>query len=97
MSETVFLQALTLVCATVGFLGVLRFAYSYIALRQERKPRVELGGMEERLARIEVAVESTAIEVERISESHRFMAKLMSDRTGGSFPGNRPERVITPH
>jgi len=33
-----------------------------------------------RLARIEAAVESIAVEVERISESQRYLAKLQSDR-----------------
>jgi hypothetical protein len=35
----------------------------------------------ERLARIEAAVESIAIEVERISEGQRFTTKLLSERT----------------
>ncbi|MDP1891408.1 MAG: hypothetical protein Q8K55_11010 [Gemmatimonadaceae bacterium] len=34
----------------------------------------------ERLARIEAAVESIAIEVERISEAQRFTTRLLSDR-----------------
>ena len=35
---------------------------------------------DDRLARVEQAVESIAIEVERISEGQRFVTKLMSDR-----------------
>ncbi len=35
----------------------------------------------ERLARIEAAVESIAIEVERISEAQRFTTKLLSERS----------------
>ena len=35
----------------------------------------------ERLARIETAVESIAIEVERISEAQRFTTKLLAERT----------------
>jgi hypothetical protein len=34
-----------------------------------------------RLARIEATVESIAIEVERISESQRFLTKLQSERS----------------
>jgi hypothetical protein len=37
---------------------------------------------EERLARIESAVEAIAIEVERISEGQRFVTKLLADRPG---------------
>jgi hypothetical protein len=35
-----------------------------------------------RLARIEAAVESMSIEIERISEGQRFTTKLLSDRIG---------------
>jgi hypothetical protein len=44
-----------------------------------------------RLARIETAVESIAIEVERISESQRFLTKLQADRplAPGSTPPDR--------
>lgn len=42
----------------------------------------------ERLARIEAAVESIAIEVERISEAQRFTTKLLSERSSStSSPG----------
>ena len=44
-----------------------------------------------RLARIETAVESIAIEVERISESQRFLTKLQAERplSPGSAPPDR--------
>lgn len=45
----------------------------------------------ERLARIEAAVESIAIEVERISEAQRFTTKLLSERPAGALPP-RPEQ-----
>lgn len=45
----------------------------------------------ERLARIEAAVESIAIEVERISEAQRFTTKLLSERTSAALPP-RPEQ-----
>lgn len=40
----------------------------------------------ERLARIEAAVESIAIEVERISEAQRFTTKLLSDAASSRRP-----------
>ena len=52
-----------------------------IARREERRalgasdPRTD-----DRLARIEAAVEAIAIEVERISEGQRFTTKLLSER-----------------
>ena len=44
----------------------------------------------ERLARIEAAVESIAIEVERISEAQRFTTRLLSERSAGP---SAPERT----
>jgi hypothetical protein len=54
----------------------------------------ELPLQDDRLARLEQAVEAVAIEVERIGESQRFQAKLMTEK-----PQSRKEpvpRVITP-
>lgn len=45
----------------------------------------------ERLARIEAAVESIAIEVERISEAQRFTTKLLSERSSASLPPRREQ------
>lgn len=39
------------------------------------------GDMAQRLERIEHAVDSIAVEVERISEGQRFTTKLLSERT----------------
>jgi hypothetical protein len=54
---------------------------------------------DDRLRRLEMAVDTVAIEVERISESQRFMVGLMSESTParrGELAG-RAERVNTPH
>ena len=48
------------------------------------------------LERIELIVEATAIEVERISEANRFMSKLLAERGEAQSPESRPKRVITP-
>jgi hypothetical protein len=97
MSEIVFLQALTMVCGTAGFLGILRLLRRYLELRHARQTPIAISGLQERLDRIESAVDSTAIEVERISEANRFMAKLLAERVGTVNAVSRPERVITPH
>jgi hypothetical protein len=45
--------------------------------------------LSERLDRIERAVESVALEVERISEGQRFVTKLMTERPEpGRLPGS---------
>lgn len=97
MSETVFFQALLLVCGTAAFLASLRFLRGYLELKHERRVPIASDGLRERLERIEVAVESTAVEVERILEAQRFVAKLLADRGGAANPASRPERAITPH
>jgi hypothetical protein len=97
MSEEVFFRALVLVCGTVAFLGSLRFFRRIVELKYERRTPIAIDGVEGRLERIESAVESIAIEVERISEANRFMAKLLADRAGAPLLASQPERVITPH
>jgi hypothetical protein len=97
MSETVFFHALLLVSGTVAFLASLQFLRRFLELRNERRIPIAMDGVQERLQRIEQAVESTAIEVERISEANRFMAKLLAERVGAANLVGRPGRVITPH
>ena len=94
--EYLAFQAVTIICATAAFVASLRFVRQYLELRNTRRiapPPVQ----DDRLDRIEMIVEATAVEVERISEANRFMAKLLAERTGTTGPSNRPERVITPH
>jgi hypothetical protein len=43
-------------------------------------PPRELGAINDRLGRIETAVDSIALEVERISEAQRFSARLQSEQ-----------------
>lgn len=97
VSEIFAFQAVVIVCLTAGFLGSLRFLSRYLELRRERSIPVATDGLRDRLDRIEVIVEATALEVERIAEGNRFMAKLLAERSGAAGPASRPERVITPH
>ena len=51
-----------------------------------------------RLARLEVAVESIAVEVERISEGQRFATRLLNDQAQRSMQRlDRPGKTDTPH
>jgi hypothetical protein len=56
--------------------GVIRYAEIQARGKSPEVP----GATEERLARIEQAVDSIAIEVERISEGQRFTTKLLAER-----------------
>ena len=96
MSEETFLMALSIVFGTFAFLGSLRFLSRWLELRQTRRPSTLPDALQERLDKIEATVESTALEVERMSEANRFMAKLLSER-GAASNLPEPPRVITPH
>jgi hypothetical protein len=97
MSESVFLQALVLVCGTVAFVASLRFLRGFLELRHERRLSIASDELQQYLQRIEVAVEATAVEVERISEAQRFVTRLLADRGGAPNPAGPPARLITPH
>jgi hypothetical protein len=49
-------------------------------------PPKELGNINGRLERIEAAVDAIAVEVERISESQRFAAKLHGEQLAQRLP-----------
>ncbi len=97
MSNRTFLLALMIVCGSCVLIAALRFARAYFEGRVLRTPPPLPTGLQERLDRIEIAVEATAVEVERIAEGNRFMSKLLAERTAALKPPNQPERVITPH
>jgi hypothetical protein len=50
-------------------------------------PPRELATISARLERIEAAVDAIALEVERISESQRFTARLQSEQQSARLPG----------
>jgi len=80
MSDSIFLQGLAIAAGVVTLMVVARVFLRMLELRHERRGPAELEALAARLDRIEAAVESTAIEVERISEANRFMSKVLADR-----------------
>src|SRR2546423_6817523 len=73
-----------------------------LTIINRRRPELKgagVGTLEEisqRLARIEQAVDATAVEVERISEAQRFTTKLLVEK-GHQVPVESPRKVVTPH
>ena len=60
--------------------------------------RQGLASSDQRLARLEQAVESIAIEVERISEGQRFVARILGDRPQPLLDSSvASSRADTPH
>ena len=97
MSDILVLQVVCLVCGTAAFVSSLRFLRRFLELRDERSLRTPPAELSAQLERIEHAVDVTAVEVERIAEANRFLAKLLVDRKPIGSRGTTPERVITPH
>ena len=97
MSEILFLQVIFLICTTVGFVSALRVFRRYLELKHERTLSTTSDLMQQRLDRIEVSIDAVAVEVERISESNRFVTKLLAERSGHTPAPGSQGRVITPH
>jgi hypothetical protein len=51
----------------------------------------------DRLARLENAVDSTAVEVERISEAQRFTARVLAERSATRGLSEKLRGSTTPH
>ena len=83
------------------------FAHAWGESRKAKgvaEPRERLDTIEARLARLEGAIESVAVEMERVAEGQRFTAKILSERTSGEGQGSSQRsaaaserRYITPH
>ena len=58
-------------------------------LKPRPVPPRELSSINGRVERIETAVDSIALEVERISEAQRFSARLQSEQQSPRLPGTR--------
>lgn len=106
MEETlVFAQVMTVVVlSTAAFVAIALGARILWRKGSSVKPRVESSYDEQRQQRLEMAVDSIAVEVERISEAQRFMVGLLSQPIVASRPERkdlepmeRSGRIITPH
>lgn len=104
MGDPGFLGIIAIV-AVVALATSLTFLRRVLEMRHDRvmreaqsTPSLEM--LSRRLDRIENAVDATSLEVERIAEASRFMAKLLAERGATAPPqplGKVPEKVITPH
>ena len=55
------------------------------------------GDVKDPTSRVMEALDSLAIEVERISEAQRFTARILADRHDALRPSSLPSSIITPH
>jgi hypothetical protein len=86
--------------AGVTMIGyTIRTIASAVLRLQERRIAATSPGSvsDDRMARLEMAVESIAIEVERISEGQRFTTRLLSEQAQRMAPRLEQGKVDTPH
>ena len=93
------------VIVALGFFATLTYivrlvTFGTVSYRRQENASKGLVVDEDRMARLEQAVESIALEVERISEGQRFTTKLLAERAAADrlpiAPSSEP-RHITPH
>ena len=85
----------TMVVAS-GFL--IAFTVFMLTRRRTSKPDTQqLALVLSRLQRIEEAVDSIAIEVERVSEGQRFTAKVLAEKAAEPLSSRVPPKQTTPH
>lgn len=80
-------------------LAPVAFGFVWRSLRRTAAPTLPHGWNEhlQRMERLEQAVDTIAIEIERISEGQRFLTKTLADRTPGADAAHRaPQPVAVP-
>lgn len=94
------------VIVALGFFTSLTYIVRLVTLGAAANRRRGVDGAaglvvdEARMARLEQAVESIALEVERISEGQRFTTRLLAERAQADRVGSAPgpeQRAVTPH
>jgi hypothetical protein len=99
MTETGAVLMMAIVASAV-VMGIRLIANAVLRHKElEMRTEQQLSPVsDERMARLEMAVESIALEVERISEGQRFTTKLLSDAAKQMAPRlDRPKKQDTPH
>ena len=79
MEKEVFLIVMTAMISGIAIVGKLVWSYVDRQKHQEISPK-SLSVLDARMERIEQAVDTIAVEIERISEGQRFTTKLLSER-----------------
>lgn len=72
--------------------SITMLALAWASRRTDRLKPQRLDALEERLGRVEQAIDTVAIEIERIGEAHRFTAKLLTERLDLLPASAKPDR-----
>jgi hypothetical protein len=99
-------EILEVIFTFAGMMTVLGCATGVIVTFLKRRsnqplPATEITGrldeIVDRLARLENAIDSTAVEVERISEAQRFTARVLAERSTTPGLSEKLRGSTTPH
>lgn len=89
----IVVAALVTSCIAVGLV-----AQAWATRRRDgSRPSARVDALEQRLERMEQAIDAVALEMERLGEAHRFTAKLLAERLEAVPAPRPPARVVTPH
>jgi hypothetical protein len=93
MPFNTFLVAIVAIIAAtlMTVLGPIAKAYARRMEDGHGGPRAS-GDLDARLARMEQAIESIAVEIERVSEGQRFTTRLLSEQKGAAQPALGDEK-----
>lgn len=89
----VAMAAVVMGTASVTIITVARMFLHRAARRPDALTAGAVDQRDERMERLELAIDAIAVEVERLSESQRFTARLLSERL--SAPGALPPATRT--
>jgi hypothetical protein len=90
MHDPFIVPVVFFIMAAVTAIGV-PIARAFARRVEAGKPRVPTE-VSARLERMEQAIDSIAVEIERISEGQRFTTKLLSERAAAGEPSAVPSR-----
>ena len=86
------------VAVHLGIDGWIRLKRFERESQPQPTPPPPVDALAARLARIEQIVEVTAVEVERVAEAQRFLARAIAEQPPARLAEPRPSgRVVTPH
>jgi chromosome segregation and condensation protein ScpB len=71
-----------IMCGSAVMITAMMLISRHVSLRRMSTQVLSDDEIARRLERIEQTVDATAIEVERLAESSRFVTKLLADKTG---------------
>ena len=101
----VFAQVMTVIVVSTASFVVIGLGTRWLWALGSRPKKKAVAADDARLQRLELAVETIAVEVERISEAQRFTVALLSERLPGREGRERigelgaggAKRTNTPH